>query len=257
MKKSSSSLASLLIFIFAFLMLTAFNLPEKSKSSTKKERKQWKQQLKLRKKNIKPMPMVALPTLKSAIIGLDSRHIDIIQQLTDPRINANFPIIKPVSLSLPTLSKKIQGSMAFLQDSIVSYAKKFLGVRYVHSGKNEFQGFDCSGFTSYVMSNFGYALSPSSYKQSMAGITVNIAEAQKGDLLFFGYKDRRSTYRVSHAALVISEKGEPLKMIHASSGRRGVVIDDINSSTWRSYYAKRLLFVKRVLAIDQHLVAAK
>ncbi|TAD97125.1 MAG: NlpC/P60 family protein [Bacteroidetes bacterium] len=252
MKKSSSSLASLLIWGFAFLMLTAFNLPEKSRSSKKEQRKEWKQKLKLRKKNIKPLPMVALPTLKSAIIGLDNRHIDIVRQLTDPAQNPHLPVIKPI-----ILPKSIRSSMAFLQDSIVSYAKKFLGVRYRHSGKNEQQGFDCSGFTSYVMSNFGYELSPSSFKQSMSGVVVNISQAQKGDLLFFGYEDRRHVYRVSHAALVISEKGEPLKMIHASSGRRGVVIDDINSSSWKSYYAKRLLFVKRVLAIDQELIAAK
>jgi cell wall-associated NlpC family hydrolase len=41
---------------------------------------------------------------------------------------------------------------------------------------------------------------------------------------------------VSHVGIIISEKGEPLKMIHASTSK-GVIIADIESS---DYWMKKL-----------------
>ena len=40
---------------------------------------------------------------------------------------------------------------------MISYAKKFMGTRYVRGGKSP-KGFDCSGFTGYVFRQFGYNL---------------------------------------------------------------------------------------------------
>ncbi|GEM_PF-917374 len=132
-----------------------------------------------------------------------------------------------------------------LRTSMVAFAKNYLGLRYRSAGKSPQTGFDCSGFTHFVMKNFGIAISPSSRKQATEGQKISLAEARKGDLLFFGYRSKSGTWRVNHAALVVSEKGQDLAMIH--SCRRGIVIDDVNSASWRSYYAKRLLFATRVL----------
>ncbi len=130
-----------------------------------------------------------------------------------------------------------------LRDNIILYAKEYLGTPYRSAGYSS-RGFDCSGFTSFVMSHFGYKISRSSSAQASEGKYIPLSEAQKGDLLFFGHQGRKSRY-VSHAALVISEKGEPLKMIHAA--RRGITIDEEGGSSWRAYYAKRLIGARRVI----------
>ena len=45
-----------------------------------------------------------------------------------------------------------------LYTSIVKYAEKFLGTPYTWGGTSPDTGFDCSGFTQYVYSNFGIDL---------------------------------------------------------------------------------------------------
>lgn len=56
-------------------------------------------------------------------------------------------------------------------EQIVEYAKKYLGCKYVYgaSGPNTF---DCSGFTMYVLKNFGVTLSHSATAQSKVGSYV-------------------------------------------------------------------------------------
>ncbi len=131
-----------------------------------------------------------------------------------------------------------------LRDQLATFAQQFIGIRYRHGGKSP-AGFDCSGFTSFVLSKFNYPIPSSSAAQAHVGTCIDIDKVQKGDLLIFGYRGKGGQYRTSHAALVISEAGEPLRMIH--SARRGIVIDEIGGTNWRSYYAKRFLFARRVI----------
>lgn len=131
-----------------------------------------------------------------------------------------------------------------LRDSIVLFAKQYLGRPYRHAGQSA-RGFDCSGFTSFVMSRFGYSLPRSSASQAVFGTPIPIEEARKGDLIFFGNKDRRGKMRVNHAALVISEEGEELMMIHAA--RRGITIDNVKNVNWESYYGRRLVGARRII----------
>ncbi|MCS6968445.1 MAG: C40 family peptidase [Cytophagales bacterium] len=131
-----------------------------------------------------------------------------------------------------------------LRDSIVNFAKQYLGKPYRHRGKGP-QAFDCSGFTSFVMQHFGYYLPPSSAAQAHFGTGIPVEQAYKGDLLFFGNKDRKGRWRVNHAALVISEEGEKLVMIHAA--RRGITIDEVDNVNWQSYYGRRLVGARRII----------
>lgn len=116
------------------------------------------------------------------------------------------------------------------RNKIVASAKKHLGTPYVWAG-NSPSGFDCSGFTSYVMKDFGKELSRRSEDQYNDGRKVKEKNVQKGDLVFFS-----NGSGISHVGLIISEKGQPLVMIHASSSK-GVIITDIESS---EYWMKRL-----------------
>lgn len=117
-----------------------------------------------------------------------------------------------------------------LRDAIVNDAKQQLGVPYVWAGSSP-DGFDCSGFTSYILSLHGKKLSRRAIDQYNDARKVKEKNVQKGDLVFF---DNGSG--ISHVGIIISEKGEPLSMIHSSSSK-GVIITNIEES---EYWTKRL-----------------
>lgn len=117
-----------------------------------------------------------------------------------------------------------------LRDEIILTAKKQLGTPYVWAG-NSPDGFDCSGFTSYVMAKNGSKLPRRAVEQYDDAQRVKAKNAQKGDLVFF---DNGSG--VSHVGIVVSEKGEPLMMIHSSSSK-GVIVTDVTKS---DYWTKRI-----------------
>ena len=108
---------------------------------------------------------------------------------------------------------------------VVEFAKKQIGVPYVWSGMDK-NGFDCSGFTSFVMKNAGIDLPRRAMDQEIASVKVKEKNVQPGDLVFF---DNGSG--VSHVGIIISEKGEPLQMIHASSSK-GVIITKLSDSEY-------------------------
>lgn len=126
---------------------------------------------------------------------------------------------------------------------MLSLARTFMGLRYRAGGKTP-KGFDCSGFTSYIYSQFGYKLDASSRGQySNDGETVDRHQVQPGDLIFFTGRAARSG-RVGHVGIVID--GDPvtgkITFIHSASST-GISIDNTDAP----YYAKRFIGVKRVL----------
>ncbi len=135
-------------------------------------------------------------------------------------------------------------SLNNLRRTILSIATNYLGVRYRRSGMSE-KGFDCSGFTSYVYNKAGVYLPHGSSSQAVLGETIELKDAQPGDLIIFGYK-RGKSYRTSHSAIVYSNENGDLQIIHSVS-HRGVLIDNMQTKSWKNYWSKRILFVKRIL----------
>lgn len=127
-----------------------------------------------------------------------------------------------------------------VREEIVEYSKKYLGLPYVYASRDPERGFDCSGFTHFVMKNFGIALSPSSSAQSVSGTKVALSEAQPGDLVFFRHSSKG---RVFHVALVVSNDPDGVRVIHATY--RGIIIDNINQS---SYWRRKIQTARRILA---------
>lgn len=126
-------------------------------------------------------------------------------------------------------------------DGIISFAKTFLGTPYLSSGTSP-TGFDCSGFVSYVLGNFGFSLVHSSYGMAEYGRTVKLSDVRPGDLMFFKGSNVNST-RIGHVALVVSSDTiEGIKFIHASSSK-GITIDKFNGSR---YYVPRYITTKRL-----------
>ncbi len=143
---------------------------------------------------------------------------DIIKELTTepvPRAGETNP-------SRPSSTKEIA-----LRNDIVAYAKKYQGIKYKAAGKTPSTGFDCSGFTSYVMNHFEIDLSPSSQTQAKQGFSKTIEAVEPGDLIFFR---RGKNDPIFHVAMVVSNDKKSLKVIHSTS--RGVVVDDLLASEY-------------------------
>lgn len=120
--------------------------------------------------------------------------------------------------------------------SIVSYAKKFLGIRYKWGGTTT-KGFDCSGFVKYVMKNFGISLSRVSSAQAKNGTYIKKSNLLPGDLVFFDTNG--GSNRINHVGIYIGNG----KFIQASSSHSGVAISSINSG----FYAETYITARRVL----------
>jgi len=112
-----------------------------------------------------------------------------------------------------------------IRDQVVTYAKQFIGVKYVWAGVDE-NGFDCSGFTSFVMKKYGIIISRTASGQLSESKQIKLENAEKADLVFFG-----SDGRISHVGLITSAKGTELEMVHASTSK-GVILTNVVQSTY-------------------------
>jgi cell wall-associated NlpC family hydrolase len=128
-------------------------------------------------------------------------------------------------------------------DSIVTYALQQLGSPYTYAGTTPHDGFDCSGFVMYVYGHFDIAMPHSTAQLISVGRAVPRQQARKGDIVVFTGTAASTT--PGHAGIVISDPGEPIRFVHASSARResGVKISEVAGTD----YERRFMGVRRVL----------
>ena len=108
---------------------------------------------------------------------------------------------------------------------IAKFALQYVGNPYVAGGTSLTNGADCSGFVMSVYKNFGYSLPRSSYAQSSVGRSVSYAEAQPGDIIYYG----------GHVAIYIGNG----RIVHASTERTGIKTE---SATYRS-----IITIRRII----------
>jgi cell wall-associated NlpC family hydrolase len=129
----------------------------------------------------------------------------------------------------------IRGSVQFAPASATSgpaaFALQFVGARYVWGGSSP-RGFDCSGFTKYVYSQFGVSLPHSSagqYSTSYGAAISDPAELQPGDIVFFVNTYRRG---ISHVGIYIGGGN----VVQALTPGRGVGVASLTERYWSSRY---------------------
>jgi len=106
-----------------------------------------------------------------------------------------------------------------------------LGTPYRTAGTTP-NGFDCSGFTSYVFDKIGIDLPRQSSAQYSSGSKVSKDELRAGDLVFFNTNGRG----ISHVGIYVGNG----KFAHSSSSN-GVRYDNLSAS----YYADRYVGAAR------------
>jgi cell wall-associated NlpC family hydrolase len=129
-------------------------------------------------------------------------------------------------------------AMQFRSD-ITGYAQNFLGVRYRHGGRSSKTGFDCSGFTSFVLDEFSVKVSSSSTTQSGQGLKVSLSDVLPGDLVFFGRRGH-----IQHVAMVVEKTVEGIFCVHSTCSR-GIIVENISTS---KYWKPKILFARDVIS---------
>lgn len=137
-------------------------------------------------------------------------------------------------------SKNESSAQKQLRGKIADSARKYLGTEYFYTGKSPQTGFDCSGFTSYVMGKNGIKISPASAAQAKEGRSIRMEQVQTGDLIFFG----ETKDKVSHVALVQKRTPDGIICIHSTTSR-GVIEENITTS---KYWKPKILFARDVVS---------
>ncbi|HYH78276.1 MAG TPA: C40 family peptidase [Longimicrobium sp.] len=122
------------------------------------------------------------------------------------------------------------------RDSVVNLARQQLGRRYRFGGTGS-SGFDCSGFTRYLMRAMGHEVPRTAAQQAQVGRPVprDVSQLRAGDLLTFGRGGR-----VTHIGMYIGNG----RYIHASSRAGRIVEADLQ----RRHLVRAWNGVRRFLA---------
>ena len=140
----------------------------------------------------------------------------------------------------------IQANENLLQQSAVvgdllKFADSFLGHPYRRGSKGP-ASFDCSGFTSYIFSNFGIKLGASSRDQYTQGTSLDKDQIEPGDLMFFS--GRRNGTKVGHVGIAVSvDDNGVVTFIHAATSG-GIRYDKYPDA---GYYSNRYIGARRIL----------
>ena len=107
----------------------------------------------------------------------------------------------------------------------LSSVLQYQGVPYVGGGTTP-KGWDCSGFTQWVMKNYyGLNIPKSAAEQGRGGKTISVSDRaswQPGDIICYTYGKGSKTVR--HVALYLGNG----KMIHALSEKHDTIVHDVD-----------------------------
>lgn len=113
---------------------------------------------------------------------------------------------------------------------ISTIAHSTIGTPYKWGGNSPQQGFDCSGLMSYVHKHaLGIKIPRTAAQQRDTSRTINYAQLQPGDMLFF-----KTGKRSNHVGIYVGNR----QFVHAASGSKRVKIASMDSSYWHKRFVK-------------------
>ncbi|WP_367569389.1 C40 family peptidase [Lacrimispora sp.] len=130
-------------------------------------------------------------------------------------VDGNATVSSTDEATLAALEVQAQtDAAADFRQGIVNYALQFVGGRYADAGSNPSTGFDCSGFTRYVMQHgAGISINRSSTAQASQGVSISADQMRPGDLIFYG-----SGRSINHVAMYIGNG----QVVHSSTYKTGI-----------------------------------
>lgn len=131
---------------------------------------------------------------------------------------------------------------------LISFAASLTGIPYKYGSTDPKEGFDCSGFITYVFNRFGIIVPRRSVDFTNIDHEISLQDAKTGDLILFTGTD--STDRtVGHMGIIIAQSTGPPQFIHSTSGKAyGVTTTPLNT-----YYMGR--YMKTIRIFPQNEVA--
>ena len=117
-----------------------------------------------------------------------------------------------------------------IRESVVNFARQFIGNPYVWGGTSLTQGADCSGFVQTIFNDYyGYKLPRVAEDQAQYGDKIRVEDAQPGDLIFYA--------KAGYIYHVVMYAGDG-KTIEAQSTKTGIVQGSVNmeNAVWATRF---------------------
>lgn len=144
------------------------------------------------------------------------------------------------SVALKSKGKSINTGETNPND-LITFAQTLKGTRYKYASANPKTGFDCSGFVHYVFNHFSIHVPRSSVDFTHVGRTIDLREAQPGDLILFTGTNSK-VRRVGHMGIVITQACDSVVFLHASSGKT----HSVTETELNKHYKERFIKVVRL-----------
>lgn len=122
---------------------------------------------------------------------------------------------------------------------LIAYAKTLTGINYKYGSTDPKDGFDCSGFITYVFNHFKIAVPRTSVDFTYIQKEIDVHSSTTGDLILFTGTD--STIRVvGHMGIITSNINGDVRFIHSTSGRANGVTETSLEPYYRSRFMKAI-----------------
>ena len=162
------------------------------------------------------------------------------RKTTRPQVNDNSTLRSTVVIK-NKVPVKIINTKNVSANELVKFAETLKGIRYKYGSMKKENGFDCSGFISYVFTHFKIPVPRTSVDFTNAGKEVLPEFSRRGDIILFTGSNAKSGV-VGHMGIITQNKNGDIQFIHASESR-GVMISGMNS-----YFLPRFVKVNRVFS---------